>query len=171
MTPLEALREQMQWNIDFRRRSAPPADLRFLCIEDLVLQHGTVFQRAVKRPPVQPIPRSCFAQSYRLATRKGSKWVYCEGYAVCPNSFGIAINHAWVMNPADPGEAHDLAWPLDQTRDITAYIGIPFRPEFVRETHKASGRRDYSVLDTWWQHYPLITGETRIEDVTWRPSC
>jgi hypothetical protein len=46
-------------------------------------------------------------------------------------------------------------------------MGIPFHAEFVRKTHLASKREFYSVLDTWWQDYPLITGATRIEDVVW----
>jgi hypothetical protein len=168
MTPLEALHQQMAAHIEFRRLCGTNEGLRFLCIEDLVKQHGTVFHRSRKRGPTPPVPRLCFAQSYRMATRKGSKWIYCEGYAVCANSIGLAVNHAWVMDPREPGEAYDLAWPRDQTREESAYIGIPFRPEFVRDTHLASGRDMFSVLDTWWLHYPLLTGKVAIEDVIWR---
>jgi hypothetical protein len=163
MNPLKSLRLQMETFTRLYRMQ--PSERRFLCIEDLVLQHGTVFRRAVLPPPVEPLHQACFQQSYRLATRKGARWVYCEGYALS-KAVGLGVLHAWVTRADKPGDAYDLAWDYG-TRKDTAYLGIPFRPEYVREVHHASKREMFSVLDAWWMHYPLITGETRVEDVMW----
>lgn len=174
MTALESLHGQMAIAVDFRRSYIAREDnaiarrMRFLCMEDAVAQCGRTFVRSTAPPPVHPIPRSCFDQAYRLATRTGSRWIYCEGYALQPKSLGMTVHHAWVCRADAPEEAHDLAW-ADGTPEDTAYFGIPFQASFVREVFRAGKRRYHSVLDTWWMNYPLLTGERRIEDVMWRP--
>jgi hypothetical protein len=167
LTPLESLRSQLQFFADFRHKTKP-ADwpYRFASMEDLVLRHGIVFERSLEGPPIPPIPKACFYQSYTLSQRI-SRWIYCEGYALTSHSLGIAVHHAWVVHGDAPTQAVDLAWQ-EGTRDDTAYLGIPFRPDFVRSMYKASGRkRLYNVLDASWADYPLLTGATRVEDVIW----
>jgi hypothetical protein len=164
---LESLRGQLEFFVSFQRKSKPlDWPYPFVSIEDFVLRHGIVFERSREQPPIPPIPKACFYQSYVLSQRI-RRWIYCEGYALTSHSLGIAVHHAWVVRDDDPTQAVDLAWE-DGTRDDTTYLGIPFRPDFVRSTYKASGRRRlYNVLDTPWVNYPLLTGETRIEDVIW----
>jgi hypothetical protein len=131
MTPLESLRAQLE----FLRRAHEGADRPYLCNEDLVLRRGQVFTASWSPPPVPPIPRACFSQAYRVAApgrRKTARWVYCEGYAV--NRVGLAVNHAWVIDPCAPDEAVELAWGGDLAAD-RAYIGLRFRYQFVREMH------------------------------------
>jgi hypothetical protein len=163
-TPLESLRQHLEFNVEFRQLSKP-ADwpYPFLCIEDLLLRCGSVFERSTVRPPVEPIPRACFYQCYRLTQRK-SRWIYCEGYG--HSAHGFPAHHAWVVRDDAPTLAVDLAW-ADGTPDDTAYIGIPFQRGFVREMHVASKRKQYSVLDTPWARYPLLTGKIQLEDVMW----
>lgn len=137
----------------------------FLNMQDLLLKHGRLFRLSPRRP-VKPRPRECFYRAYRLTQRRDSRWVYCEGYGV--NGAGLAVHHAWAIRPDQPALAVELAW-ADATPDETAYIGIPFRREFVRETFHAGKRREYGVLDAWWMSHPILTGAIRLEDVAWRP--
>lgn len=163
------LRAQLEMHINFRRTMVGESfPYPYLCNEDLVLKHGRSFFRA-SRSPVSAIPKACFHQAYRLATRKGSKWIYCEGYAVSPSFCGMAVPHAWVTSPVYPELAYELAWPFGNANN-TAYYGIAFDAAYVRKMHLASERLYYSVLDTWWADpdYPLITGETKVEDVMWK---
>lgn len=138
--------------------------LKYICFEDLIVQHGQFFPRAAAPPPVRPVPRECFSQSYRLTMRKGARWIYCEGFAL--NEIGMPIHHAWVTKRDAPGEAFDLAWG-DERHAEAVYRGIMFKPEFVRETHLASKEGMYSVLDAYWLRYPLMTGKVKIEEVRW----
>jgi hypothetical protein len=83
-------------------------------------------------PPVAPIHKACFEQSYHLTTRRGRiRWIYCEGYAIS-KAVGLGILHAWITRADAPGDAYDLAWNYGTRRD-TAYLGIPFKAEYVRE--------------------------------------
>jgi hypothetical protein len=145
-----------------RRKSAP-----YWCAEDFILKHGQTFRRAAMPPPVLPIPRACFQQSYELCTKKRSRWIYCEGFAL--SELGLVVHHAWVTPRERPGEAYDLAWSEERHRN-PAYMGCAFRPEFVRDTYKSSGKlNELSVLYAWWAGFPLLTGAVEIEDVIWKP--
>lgn len=158
--------DRMAWITDARRHfyeNGNYSGYKFICFEEFILKHGQLFPRAAAPPPVRPMPRECFHQSYRLTTRKNSRWIYCEGFGL--GSFGMPVHHAWVTKRDAPGEAFDLAWGPDHTG--AAYVGIMFKPEFVRETRAASKDGEFSVLDAWWQRYPLMTGKVKIEDVRW----
>jgi hypothetical protein len=135
-------------------------------MDDLVLRCGSVFRRALLPPPVAPVSRMCFQQCYRLTQRR-KHWTYCEGFALSQRAVGLACHHAWVVYDNAPTTAVDLAW-AEGTPDDTAYLGIPFQRDFVRQMHLASKRKYFSVLDTPWAHYPLLTGEIQLEDVMWR---
>ena len=89
MTAIDDLRKALNLMVRLRQQTAPTdwqRKLMYKCNEDLILQHGTVYHRAKRKPPVCPIPKACFQQSYRLATRKGSKWIYVEGFATSPDA-------------------------------------------------------------------------------------
>jgi len=166
MAALDDLRTNLDLMVRMRNNMAPTDWQRNLIYkgnEDLVLRHGTVYTRAKRKPPpVCPIPKACFHQSYRLATRKGSKWIYVEGFATSPDALGLPVLHAWLTLPAHPGEAFDVAW----THRDAVYIGIPFQAAFVKSSLRANG--EYSVLDAWPQHYPLLTGKIALADVIWK---
>lgn len=164
---VELLRKQLEIAAEVRKRYAATLGRTepFIGPEDLVLKHGTIYKPTRKKPPTSPIPRMCYQNAYRVAVRKGSQWVYCEGFAVA--SHGLALEHAWVTRAASPGEAYDLAWSYDERN---AYMGIAFKPEFVRAVFKASGRlQQFSVLNAWWMGFPLLTGKVNLADVGWGP--
>lgn len=160
----------LELTVKARRHFHPDLTTPYACAEDLILRHGRTFHRYDGPPPVTPIPRACFQMAYQLCcARKKSPWVYCEGFAL--NNIGLVAHHAWVTPRDHPGDAYDLAWAEERHQDA-AYFGCMFKPEFVRETHKSSGRlpvKMFSVLDTWWIDYPLLTGEVKVEDVLWNP--
>lgn len=163
---IDDLRRGLELMVRMRREMRNPTNwqrgLRYHGTEDLILQHGTVYRRATRRPPTHPIPKACFHQSYRLAARKGSKWIYVEGFATSPDAIGIPVLHAWLTTAETPGEAYDVAW----THPEADYIGIPFDPGFVKAMRKRLGQ--YSVLDAWQIGYPLLTGEIAVADVIWK---
>jgi hypothetical protein len=169
ITPLESLREQLCAFRAARRVYRSEDRLHpYACNEDLILRRGRVFEPSGDRPPITPIPRACFDQSYRLTQRRNSPWIYCEGFAI--NRTGLAVNHAWVIHPDAPNQAVELAWGDELARDC-AYLGLPFQRKFVREMHLKSKRQYYSVLDAWWGRYPLLTGEIKLDDVIWSPDA
>lgn len=132
----------------------------YIDIHDLVLRHGQSYYPGPQC--FDPIPRSCFARSYEIATRRNSKWLYVEGYAI-NTRVGLPVAHAWIT-PTDSKErlVCELAWETDPGN---AYLGIPFKAEYVKRIYRESKRRYFSVLDAWWAGYPLITGEHKLENV------
>jgi hypothetical protein len=162
MTPLEALRGQLDMFTHFRRITLDgPQTYPYLCAEDLIQQRGVVFERSLEEPPIHAWPRACFQRSYQLAQRR-RKWIYCEGFALSPH--GLCVHHAWAIHRDRPRKAVELAWN-EGTPDDTAYLGIPFRREFVRDTYAASKRKLYCVLYAYWLDFPLLTGRVKLDDV------
>ena len=131
----------------------------YICIEDLLLQRGRWYTH--QAAPYQPFPRACYDRAYDHATRRRSRWIYCEGYGLNPR-VPLPTAHAWITRADAPGRAFELAW---EDAAGAAYIGIPFRADYVRKVHRASKYKSYSVLDAWWLHYPLLSGETPLESV------
>jgi hypothetical protein len=103
-------------------------------------------------------------RGYQLAGRKGSRWIYVEGYAVNPGC-PLAVPHAWLTRADTPEQAYDVAW--DAAGDAE-YLGIPFQMDYVRHVYRASKKRELGVLEAWWLGYPLVTGATAVEDVIWQ---
>jgi hypothetical protein len=138
-----------------------PEGWRFSCIEDIVLQHGKVYE---PRPaPFHPIPKACYHRAYTLATPARSKWIYVEGYAMNGPFLHIPVQHAWLTRADDPTGAYELAWEGESSERV--YIGIPVRKDHVKEMHRKSKGQWYSVFDSWWAGYPHVSGEIPIEDV------
>ena len=133
---------------------------RFRGVEDLVLQFGRPYDPA----PTQHRrgPQACFQAAYRVAAGKSSRWIYVEGFAL--SEFG-ALRHAWLTRADTPDAAYEVAWA---DREGAEYLGIPLRRDYVREIYLSSKCKYYGVLDAWWIHSPLVTGETPIEDVLWK---
>src|SRR4029077_4353599 len=150
--------------VGFRKGFGVVKERRYWCIEDLILQHGAVFEWRSTR---NPIPRACFQQAYRLAARSGSQWIYVEGFALHP-VVGFAAHHAWVARRDDPRGAVEVAW--EDADANTAYLGVAFRAAYVREAFRLSGRASFSVLDTPWMGFPVLSGATPIEAVAWSPA-
>lgn len=162
MTPMECLRTQLQQAVNLRLSGVwpkPPKDWRFRCMEDLVLQHG----REYKPAPITwaTTPRMCFHNSYNRATRRNSRWMYVEGYALRP-PLQMAIHHCWLTQADAPESAFDQAWGYDPT---ATYLGVPVAAPYVSSCHKLSGGKQYSVFDTYWMDFALLSGKHRIEDV------
>ena len=87
------------------------------------------------------------------------RWVYVEGFAL-PTRGSLAVLHAWVMDPRQPGLAYDPTWSAG-----LEYFGIPFQLDYVLRMHAKIGHP--GVLDLWELGWPLLRGEDRIADVMW----
>jgi hypothetical protein len=161
----DSLREQLKLHIQAFRMGEELNDCAFRGSEDLVLRAGEFYPRTRRKLPTSPVPKACFAQAYRFATHRRSKWIYVEGYAI-NEKVPMAVPHAWITPRSNPGEAYDLAWRPEV--GATAYLGVAFDPGYVRRIHRSSGSQFFSVLDAWWIDYPLVTGETKLADVVWK---
>jgi hypothetical protein len=168
MNPTDCFLAHLKASVHLRREMAgnrtgemPP--VRFYGAEDLVLQHGQNFVPA-RRSPLVVEPRECFRRSYFAATRRGSRWIYTEGFGYRPN-FGLAIHHAWLTRADTPGVAYDVAW--EETGDVL-YLGVPLRADYVRQVFESSGKQQFGVLMAHWLKYPLLTGKLDIESVIWQ---
>lgn len=161
---MAALRKYLRTVAEFKSATmAPPRPYKYKSLEHFLLTEGQEFTPATTAPPVVRIPRLCFHQSYRLASRRNSRWIYCEGYAI-NRATGIPLQHAWVVHRDIPNVAHDLAWDVCGRGDV-AYLGIAFDTAYVRKVHIASKRKEWSVICAWWMDFPLLTGETDLADV------
>jgi hypothetical protein len=163
---LNGIRNELQTYVNLRRHSGMVSgEHRYDGIEDFVLQNGRAYQPA--KSPHSPMPRGCYQMAHRRAGHAGSPWIYVEGYAVHPLT-SLAVPHAWLTRADQPDRAYDVAWKWEYSQGAE-YLGIPFRFAYVRQVFLASKRQYYGVLEAWWMHFPLITGEQRIEDVIWKP--
>jgi hypothetical protein len=169
MTPMEDLRKYLQNFVALRKSMGFSNDLnvRYYGAEDFVLQHGIEYKPTpLNGYRLNGPQKACFQTSYQAATRKGSKWVYVEGYALIPR-LGLPTHHAWLTREDKPGCAFDPTWAdIDIEQDSVVYIGVPVRPEYVKKMYELSGKfQQYSILDTWWARWPLFTGEHDVKEV------
>jgi hypothetical protein len=155
------LRRQLQMFVDARGIS--PGYYPYRCIPDFVLKNGRSYSAA--ESPHRRVKRCCFQRSYLLAKRKGSPWIYTEGFAISP-LVGLAMPHAWLTRADQPGRAFEVAWESSENAE---YLGIPFQFDYVRKVFWAGNCQYYGVLEAWWIHYPLMTGEQPLEEVIWKP--
>jgi len=160
---IDQLRTYLEQFVALHHSIEPDRKMRFACIEDLILQHGSEYILSHVKHPAQP--SGCFARAYRLATRYPHRWIYVEGYALAPG-VPIPLQHAWVSPVDSPGTAVELAW--GKPNQAPAYLGVPFKPSYIKSVFIASKRQWLSALDTFWLRYPLITGKVRIEDVIYK---
>jgi len=136
-------------------------EIHFFGSEDLVRQHGREFSffQLPNGHNLPDYPKSCFYNAYRAASRRNSKWIYVEGYAVA--SMGVPVHHAWLTRKDAPNTAFDPTW---NDRGGLMYLGIPFTRDYVMEIRKSS-RVEFYILDTYWLGWPLFYGKHKIEDV------
>jgi hypothetical protein len=123
--------------------------------QDLIVREGIGF--TPHRTVAHPEPRACFHSSYAAATRAGSPYLYCEGYAF-NQDLPLTIHHAWLVRKDDPLRAIETAWK----QPGRAYLGLAFQARFVRLMRKRT--RQYSVLEAWMIRYPLLYGKIPLED-------
>jgi hypothetical protein len=132
-------------------------ELRFIGMEDLLLQKGRVFSPVKDKIVGTGWPKACFQNCYRRAIRS-RKWVYCEGLAVPDISIHLPVHHAWLSTVDQPDHAFEPTW----VSPGLVYWGIAFRREYIRRCRHETNH--YSVLDVWERSNPLLTGKERIED-------
>jgi len=164
MKPMDALREQLAAMVEVRTGLTKAHGFPYRCAEDLVLRHGAEYTLAPPRcQPRFRYARACFDSAYRLSTRSRSPWIYVEGFAL--SNVGLAVHHAWVTHRRSPDLVYELAWDDDPD---AVYLGIAFVAGFVRETFAASKSTQYSVIDAYWQGFPLLTGVQPLDEVRWK---
>lgn len=159
----EGLRQYLQAMLDMRKMNIKqPDEFAYFGMEYFLLQHGQEYKYAPLPEDVeQGAPKQCFSNAYKLARKR--KWLYVEGIATSV----IPLQHAWVINPAEPNVVIDPTWDnhyvADSLKGITRiYIGVPFNLKVVGKALKC----EVSMLDDWKNDFPLYTG--KLTEVEWR---
>ena len=132
-------------------RGVEPETVIKTSLQGFVMAHG--IGRYGMRCPVRKLAdRLCFTHAFNLLL-DDPRYIYCEGYA-SRLDLGIAIHHAWVIDPAAGYNVVDNTWRAPAR---AVYCGVPFKRDFVYQT--LSRRRVYGVLDDWQGGYPILSAE------------
>lgn len=169
---LEQLRLPVEMRKSMHQKTRSGKNYRFFGAEDLVLKFGREFKGVarLKHEFEYDVPQHCYQNAYKAAIRRGSPWIYTEGFGY-HERLGLAVAHAWLTRADTPGVAYDPTWSnpwiaLHSGR----YFGVQFSREFVSMMHKRSNRKYYGLFDLPEQDWPLITGEVPIELGLYVPS-
>ena len=178
-SPLEHLRTELEIYRSMRRRmvGGDDCEFRFIGMEDLVLQHGTVYTPGTLPADhrFHTIMKACFFNCRKAVIRQRSKqqWIYVEGFAsaVLKDKRVLPMaHHAWLTHVDTPTIAFDPTWGEsdDYAQEEIAYLGIPVRREYVIDIFRRSSTPNdpnYSVFDVRRADYPVLTGKDRVEDI------
>ena len=155
-----SLEGYLQIHVDLRKKHNLKSTLAYLCFEDFILQHGTLFTEI---SPDQPVvgrrnryrPRglkACFHNAYCAAVASKGRLHYAEGYA---DGQFMPVHHAWNVDPE--GRVVDTTWCYPQDERLpsvgTAYMGLVFPLDYVRETRTND---NCSIIDQWQKGWPLL---------------
>lgn len=138
-----------------QRRPRIPAGIdtppRMYCIEDFILTFGRrcTFGGIWKGGVVE---RQCFAMAYEVST-KHPEYLYVEGFSALTAPF-FPVHHAWVVHRNRPDKAIEVSWK----EGGAVYLGVAFRPEYLRECLRLADKRWYGALDTWWMEETVLNG-------------
>lgn len=156
---ISSLREYLEWTVNVKKGYSGqlriPSELKFVGLEDLVLQHGIeckpqLLPAKYKRGKI----KECFNNALDLATRYPAELTYVEGFA----SGLIATHHAWCIDKNR--NVIENTWPDGNGKE---YFGIPLKLKWVIDT--VCKKKTYGVLENWEQDFPLLTGKVDIEKV------
>ena len=131
--------------IHAKLKSVPPAGTVYKSKEDLLIQHGRLFQpqplpsRYRRRPP-----KECFANAFKLAAQAGLGYV--EGVALFADT-AVPLPHAWCVD--DDDRVIDVTWP----KPGLAYFGLVFP---LARVAKSWAEDNQSVLDDWPHRFPVL---------------
>ncbi len=135
-----------------------PKKINYCGSEDFVLQHGRMYYKAERPAKLRRgIPRHCFANSLEIIcgrSRPGRKlprtdYIYVEGFAVS-GDIPVPFHHAWLAQPGS-----NAAFDVTST-SLDAYIGVPFRADFVQKHWRTTSLDCISILDNYANRWKLF---------------
>lgn len=130
-----------------RPEQRPPAGWAYLCVEELLLQHGQTYAPTPLPPRVRPMAsKQCYFNAAALARRSPSL-TYVEGVALGV----IPVSHAWCVT--EDGVVVDPTWTDLNGGVGGAYLGLPFPSAYVRQQQTLTNG---SVLHDFENNYPLL---------------
>lgn len=132
----------------FSANRASNPSLKYICIEEFVLQNGREYTTQAKKKFRHGRLGQCYKNAYHLAD-SNPELIYVEGYA-STKMLGFPFAHAWCVDR--DGLIYDPTW-----KDGDKYYGVEFSLSYV--TQVILKRRCYGVIDNWENHWPLLNGE------------
>lgn len=158
------LKNYLRASVEMRKDLKKDYKLTYSCAEDFVLRHGTEY-RAASPERMKNLnwrtSKHCYQNAYKAAIYRKSNWIYTEGFAIHPN-VDICLPHAWLTRSDNPGMAYDPTWTNNKE---AIYFGVPFKKEYISKMFKESKRKHFSVIYTYWNNYPLLSGEHKTEEI------
>lgn len=157
---VNSLREYLEVHVMARKKFGIRSNMAYLCMEDFVLQHGTLFTEISRDQPspdrinnrYRPrVMKGCFHNAYCAAVASRGRLMYAEGYA---ESKLFPVHHAWNLDPK--GHVVDTTWCHDDKYGPsvgTAYMGLVFPMEYVRSMRTPD---NCSIIDQWQKGWPLL---------------
>lgn len=130
-----------------RAAERPAAGWAYLCVADLLMQHGQTYRPAPLPTNIRPMtPKQCFHNAAELARRRKGL-TYVEGVALGI----IPVPHAWCVT--EDGVVVDPTWTDDNGGVGGAYLGLPFPlPYVARQQTDDNG----SMLHDHENGYPIL---------------
>jgi hypothetical protein len=150
VTVVTNLRDYLTWVVASREKLiGRPPNVPYSCMEDFVLQEGTLFDHFSPRISKYKMgyPQLCFQNAYNLARRSRGNLSYVEGYA---QGSILAVHHAWTIDK--DGGIVDPTWYGRVDAAPSDYMGVTFPIELVREVRS----REATVIDDWQQDWPML---------------
>lgn len=171
MSAMRAVRKQANIPI--------PTGYAYSCMEDVVLQKGTLFRSQELTPEELQVVlaaghrksfqfRACFENAWRLVSADPTgQLVYCEGFAT--SRIGLTVHHAWaalngkVVDPTWTAEnveerhvAHEVRDGVLGVVEPREYCGLLFPVRERVRAHLAKNPENCSLLDDWRRKWPLL---------------
>jgi hypothetical protein len=132
-----------------RERHRRPSTYQYVCVEDFLLKHGTLFTPCGLPAALRPMRmQQCFENAYRVA-RRTKAFHYVEGVALGL----IPMDHAWVID--QDGNAYDPTWASTATGLASAYIGVELNLDEVQLSRRGGCS---SLLTDWKRDFIALQG-------------
>jgi len=128
----------------------PPAEFKYLCTEDFVLQHGCFFTPKPLPKNRRPMMlKECFNNAFHVAVCNKSRYRYCEGFAAGV----IPVHHAWLIDAE--GNVIDPTWASRDCGVGDSYYGVELDLLEVAFTRKEGTS---SLLGDYMRRFPALRG-------------
>jgi hypothetical protein len=143
---LQHIQQYLGLVVEIHQRARADLSGRYLCLEELLLEHGETHPLSSRSFGVPRGPaHECFKNAADLVLSRRDL-LYCEGFAMGV----IPVLHAWCLDAS--GAVVEPTW----TEELASggYFGLVFRRHYVWETLLA--RQKYGLLDNPEMDWPLL---------------
>ncbi len=134
MKQIERLKDFLEKHIKFSKKASKQTDWKYICFEELVLQHGI----EMKYNPLPKniglgVPQFCYYNCLELLTTH-KDLTYCEGFGLT-NDLPLPLYHSWLVDSED--KVVDPTW-----EEGDAYLGVKFNTKWYIDLLASRNRKN-----------------------------